>query len=437
VSQAAETKGREARGVAPLFRREAIAARGPGGLPGVIRVHAPYMGWTAALALVITVALVALCTLGKVTQIVSAPGTLTPAKSSLKIFSPRMGVVLRTAVTQGQHVRKGDPLIVVSGEQYGADNAGMLDRASQMIRAHIRGIRDEENFAKLQTDEKVRLLGDEITSSQHEADLLGQSITIAEAAVALDRQILLRKTELHASDIVAITELEKAQELLFSDQSRLLSTMDQRQILRRQIAQYRSDLAQAPTQLAMALSLSEQQVASSEVDLTRNEMSREVVVPAPADGIIATALAFVGQTVTYDQPLMVLDPEGSDLLAQVFVPSRGIGFIAVGARVTLKYDAYPYQTFGYYEGHVVSIGNVALLPSEIQALRVPVDAAEPVFNVLVAIDRQDVDTYGRITPLLAGSAFTANLTGETRPIWKWILNPLLSVKGNALASIGG
>jgi len=46
----------------------------------------------------------------------------------------------------------------------------------------------------------------------------------------------------------------------------------------------------------------------------------------------------------------------------------------------------------------------------------------------VALDRPDIDAYGKRIPLQAGMLLNADIILERRPLMKWFLDPLLSVR---------
>ena len=57
---------------------------------------------------------------------------------------------------------------------------------------------------------------------------------------------------------------------------------------------------------------------------------------------------------------MEIIPEDSVLEADLFVPARAIGFIEPGQDVRILYDAFPYQHFGSYHGHVTNVSQTIL-----------------------------------------------------------------------------
>src|SRR5206468_6559979 len=98
--------------------------------------------------------------------------------------------------------------------------------------------------------------------------------------------------------------------------------------------------------------------------LTEHEAKRTILVTAPSDGTATAVLADVGQMTSATQPLVSLLPTDASLRAELFVPSRSIGFITTGQAVAMRYQAVPYQRFGSYTGRVAEISRTLILPGE-------------------------------------------------------------------------
>ena len=143
---------------------------------------------------------------------------------------------------------------------------------------------------------------------------------------------------------------------------------------------------------------------------------------APVAGLVANRLVEPGQAVQAGQPLLTLLPAGSHLRAQLFVPSRAVGFIEPGDKVLLRYQAFPYQKFGHHEGVVRRVSRSAVPGAGGQG-------AEPFYRVLVDIHRQSITAYGREEPLRPGMLLEADIMGEHRKLYEWVLEPLYSVTG--------
>jgi membrane fusion protein len=120
-------------------------------------------------------------------------------------------------------------------------------------------------------------------------------------------------------------------------------------------------------------------------------------------------------------------PQGSKLEAQLLVPSRAIGFIGAGNRVVLRYQAYPYQKFGQQYGRVVQVSRSALSHAEAASL-VGQNVAAPLYRVLVRLDRQSIDAYGKAEALKPGMALDADILLDRRSLWQWVFEPLYGLR---------
>jgi membrane fusion protein len=131
---------------------------------------------------------------------------------------------------------------------------------------------------------------------------------------------------------------------------------------------------------------------------------------------------------------MSLVPAGSKLEAHLFSPSRSIGFLKPGQRVLLRYEAYPYQKFGNYEGVLTSISRSSMSPSELPAqvaglTRLTGTSTEPVYRLNVGLKSQTVNVYGKPVALQPGMLLAADVMIEKRRLGEWILDPVLRAAG--------
>jgi membrane fusion protein len=114
------------------------------------------------------------------------------------------------------------------------------------------------------------------------------------------------------------------------------------------------------------------------------------------------------------------------LVAELYVPSRAIGFIAPGQRVRLLYDAFPYQRFGPSYGTVQSVSGSVLAPQEVTAA---ISLAEPVYRVLVTLEAQSIQAFGHPQRIQSGMSLTADIVLEQRSFAEFLLEPLLAMRG--------
>ena len=134
-------------------------------------------------------------------------------------------------------------------------------------------------------------------------------------------------------------------------------------------------------------------------------------------------------------PLLSIVPPTMQLEAHLYGPSRAVGFVRPGQRVLLRYQAYPYQRFGHYEGVIASVSRAALSPGELPPQLAGLTSltgsagAEPIYRITVTLASQSVTAYGEQVPLQAGMTLEADVALERRRLFEWMLDPLYTVTG--------
>jgi membrane fusion protein len=151
---------------------------------------------------------------------------------------------------------------------------------------------------------------------------------------------------------------------------------------------------------------------------------RAYVIVAPIAGRVAALQTASGRAADASLPLMEIVPEGSPLHAQIYAPTRAVGFVRPGQEVRLLYDAFPYQRFGSFRGHIVSVSRAVIDPRQLVA---PLHIEEAVYQIDVVPDVQRVGAYGQDLPLQPGMTLTANIILDRRSFLDWLLTPLDAV----------
>ncbi|MBL4772372.1 MAG: HlyD family efflux transporter periplasmic adaptor subunit, partial [Alcanivoracaceae bacterium] len=156
------------------------------------------------------------------------------------------------------------------------------------------------------------------------------------------------------------------------------------------------------------------------------EGSESYAIKASIDGRITSIQVHPGQSVSPQKSLLTIIPNDTELYAELFLPSRAIGFINVGQQVLLRFDAFPYQRFGLYEGTVEQVAQAVINPDEAE---IPLPTPDPVYRVKVSLSSQFVKTYGKSLSLQAGMSLTADIILEERTLGEWLFAPIYSLRG--------
>jgi membrane fusion protein len=167
------------------------------------------------------------------------------------------------------------------------------------------------------------------------------------------------------------------------------------------------------------------ELAAAEQRIAEITGRRAYVIRAPAAGRVSALNATPGQTADPKFLQLAITPPGAQLQAELFVPTRAIGFVRTGQPVRILYEAFPHQSFGTYTGRTVQVSQTVITSSDVN---VPIQIKEPVYRVRAELDRPDVDAYGRKVPVQAGMLLKADIILEKRTLITWLLDPLLSAR---------
>ena len=218
----------------------------------------------------------------------------------------------------------------------------------------------------------------------------------------------------------------KRREVAVLEQKQNLNALNQQLAARRnQLTENQYALQQLPTVMAGKIQMLRGELAAAEQRVAEINGRRAYVIRAPASGRVSTLQATIGQFADPRRLQMEIVPNDSALEAQLFVPARAIGFVEPGQRVRILYEAFPYQQFGTYSGRVIKVSQTILTGNDASG---PIALKEPAYRVTAALDRPDINAYGKSIPLQADMLLRADILLEKRSIISWFLDPLLSVR---------
>ena len=356
----------------------------------------------------------------------TAGGALVAAGGAVRVSALRGGVLTELKVREGERVAAGQPLFTVASRQ-GLEAGGTLDAAVlAALDTQIQVLKEQIAADPARMDNEIRRL-----------DATVVSVTAERDALSVQRRLMIervRVTEERRNTIARLAEQGHTTRAAAQEQDEaLLARRQSLAEIDRELAQAEKELGQAqllreqlPVQQAERLAQLRLGLADRERQRAEAQGQQAQVITAPIGGRVTALQAALGQIVDPTKPLMTLLPDGAGLLADLFVPSRAIGFIEPGQQVRLMVDAFPYQRFGTVGGSVETVSQAVLSPDEVIG---KVALSEPAYRVTVRLDRQAIDAFGRQIALQPDMTLKADIVLEGRSLVAWLFEPLISVRG--------
>lgn len=356
-------------------------------------------------------------------------GVLVPEQGLIRVYTPQSGIVVEKKVRNGQTVASGDILFVLSGERSSVSKGD-----TQSAIASALNLRK----SKLQTElEQQRL-----QIGQEQAGLVRRRIDLLAQIEQINAELVLQGKRLHMAEVTArrFDDLKKSN--FVSDaqvQDKLGEVIDQQGRMRnleRSRASLQMDLGNLEAALQSgplkahreALAL-ERGIVEVEQSIVQNEALRQTVVRAPMAGMINAINGEVGQLLNPNQVLASIVPSEGQLAAELYAPTRAIGFVKPGTPVLIRYQAFPYQKFGQYSGVVSEISDVAVAPSEIALPFAHGTGTDPLYRIRVRLNQHSIKAYGHSERLKSGMQLDASLVLEYRKLYEWVVDPVFAITG--------
>lgn len=411
-----------------LFRPEAIQAQNQAWLGSIQLLRPLSLRLLSLTAITAVVAVGLFLSQAEYTRKARVSGYLLPDRGVLRVSSPQAATVLSREVGEGQTVKAGELLFVLS-----LDNASQSSEAiAQNLNSGQQSLQDtadqQQQLARTQQQTlAVRRNGieRELALLQAEAGLQQERQALADAALA-------RLEQLGRDQFISAAQVQAKREEILGLRAQGQALERQRESLRREL---QATLAEAK-QLPLKAQVLQGEIARDRAELNRlgleTEGRRRLLLRAPSDGVVATLQVEPGQSINAGAVLASLLPAQTQMVAQLYAPSSAVGFVRSQQRVNLRYQAFPYQKFGQQSGRVLQVSRTPLTPAELALLNLPTALSqgalsEPLYRITVGLDRQSVSAYGQEQALSPGMQLDADVLLERRSLIEWIFEPLLSL----------
>ena len=408
-----------------LFRTEAIEFQRYRHLGSTAAVQPFWIGITAWFLIISTAAILAFLCIGQYSRKETAVGYLTPSSGTSKVFAPRRGTIKAVHVREGDIVSEGQPLLTVDTDQIAEDGVDvhvtMLDTLTAQKKLLRENIDAEEHRAG---SEKERLasiqsgLETELSHIQNQTKLQQERMNVAQSELDAARQ-------LHAKGYMTAVEFKRRQVQVLDQKQSISSLAQQLAARQNQLTETTFNLQQLPTVMAQKVQALRNELATADQRIAEIHGRRAYVVRAPSDGRVTTLQATVGQDADPQRLQLEIIPADAVLRAELFLPARAVGFIQAGQRVRILYDAFPYQHFGTYSGHVLQVSQTLLSSANAAG---PISLKEPAYRVTASLDREEIDAQGKAIRLQPDMLLRADIILEKRSLMSWLTSPLIGIR---------
>lgn len=384
--------------------------------------------WTSKIFVYFLLATLAIgityCYFAVVPVSIKTQGIIVAEQKSFPILANLIAQVVSVSVKDNMQVKKGDVLLVT--------DKVLDDKIAQKLKADTEFLKKQiEKEDKGRCDKKCynaalrdfpRLFNAEAASPLKESliqmrDLVAEYL--ASKGNTLNAQGLL--AEQYQQIKIAQTKLKtigakKAEDLLKTDIERLNREIGSaRAVIAERQDRVRTSFIQVKDRLSIRLDNFPQDV---------NSFQKANRYFSPADGTVSQLqLSGPGEILSPGKPIMMIIPEGSELIAEVSVPNKEIARVTKGQKVKIELQALPERDFGELNGTVSSIPlDVSQSPANTPS------GGEPTYTVRVSLGKQAFTKSEKIYPIRLGMTVQAQIVVQEETLLILGTKKILKIK---------
>jgi membrane fusion protein len=353
-------------------------------------------------------------------------GHLVPDHGVVKVYASFSGIIDQIFIQDSQQVEAGQELFKLQTDKFTSNNQSISDELKKQLANRkqniLEKIKNEEQFYFSEMDRYQS----RISGIENEILNIKKQIKVYQELVNLSKKQLDDYKNFYSRNIILEAEVNAKESVYLSNKASLENNQRLLVTKKNELNAAHKQIIQIPQKKKIRLLDLENSISQINERLSEINSSQAYIVRAPIAGRITSIQVNAGQSMTTNQWLLTIIPNDMVLHAELFLPSRAIGFVTENKKVLLRYDAFPYQRYGLHKG-IVSEISVAAAPARDYSFYM--QSPEPVYKVKVTLEKQLVNAFGKNIALQPGMTISADILLEKRSILEWLLEPVLSFKG--------
>jgi len=390
----------------------------------------------------------------KVDEVAVAQGELIPSTQVRPVRSLGSGNIQQVYVKEGTIVRKGDPLVEVEPQRTKVIDAEIarLEKSSALIDEDIARLEAERTGevragTALQDEfltARLRAFDEQQAAATAEANQQAAAISEAQARLARLQENLVNAREnlknakeqeaglrtLLSDSAVPRLEYIRAKDNVTNAEDKVVSLQKeidaQQERIRQSEQAYQAASSKAAglssqrqSEILTELTKRKEELTAARGQLEQSRREREKSkVEAPFDGTVYSIKATKGPVQEGEELLSIL-PKGEDVVLEVKVLNRDIGFVRSGQRAKVKIATFPFQEFGIIDGEVIKVSPNAIVEKDANG-----QSLGPVFPTRIRLSRNMVNVKGQPVELTPGMAATGEIVTRQKSILTFLIEPV-------------
>lgn len=232
----------------------------------------------------------------------------------------------------------------------------------------------------IQAEAEVTRADDAITNAQDKITEAKNKVT------SIEKEIAVQAQQVRQAELAYQAARSQATQLASERQSEILTQLNKRR--------------------------EEQTTIEGQLEQAKQQRERETIA-SPVAGTIYSIKATQGPVQAGEELLSIL-PDGEELLLEVKVINRDIGFIREGMKAKVKMATFPFQEFGTIDGEVVKVSPNAIVDKELGL----------VFPTRIRLNQHSIQVRGQNVVFTPGMSATGEIVTRKKSVLTFLIEPV-------------
>lgn len=417
-----------------IFRTEAINQQRVNWKGKALLLSGVPASWVMALCSLFMIAFLLFIFFSDYTRRVEVSGEVITLPHAINIYAPQQGYIVESFKQVGDIVAQGDPLYRINvSRQISTGNVSTETRSA--IQKQLENINEIIDKIKKNKKETISNLQDQLRQYENNNRETKKLVDSTRDGVNKMRQGMSSYENYLNKGLITKDQLNNQRFMFYQQQSgyQALNSQSIQETL--QISQLRSQILTRAGEFDNNISQNEYQRNELQRSLIESDAGGNILIQAQSSGRLESLSVTSGQMVNAGSSLAQIQPQsGSKYYLVIWLPNNSLPYVKNNDAVNIRYDAFPSEKFGQFQGYIKSISYIPASKEEMSdyssAPKNNLGIVENYYKVLVEIKKTDISDKGKKMYLSGGLKAKTIVFLDTRKLYQWMFIPFFDIKNS-------
>ncbi len=356
-------------------------------------------------------------------------GMLHNSSGLLRVYPKSRSIITELNVEEGQYVNIGDHLAKFKVNSTKVIGTSPVELEKIKLENQILNLIAKKSALVVSKELEIKKIRIKIRNANAKKEFIQSQIKSLSKQKIIKNRIMVGSEKAYDKGSISQLSLDNAKIDWLKIQESIQRNLYEATELKGLLEQLTHDIDVYRSRFISETSIVDNEILQKGNIKARLDNEIQYSIEATTNGIISNISAIQGEIVNPNHPLFLISSEEAQVVAELYIPSRAIGFVDIGLPVRLRVEAYPHQRYGSVEGVVFEISKSLFFPNEWSN---PLNVEIPVYRAKISLKLPFKTPTGVELELYNGLKVSADIILERKTIFDYLISPILDFKNKLI-----